>query len=291
MLVKLRENNGSMAVYTSVVLLSMLLILTAVFFTSSAIRKSGLTTIMKVKESYEADNKRASEIYDALTGNIKEEAEYVKSGLILHYDGINNIGNGHDNTATVWKDLSGNGNDGNLSKTPNTSQFYWEDNCITLSGSSNTSGIYIDTPVNLNNLERTIIYTIDANKLSGSIWGDTDSSNFNGLFNYQSFIANRGSGSSGQCKYDYTFNKVGVYNYAITLTNNELKFYENGVLKSTVINSVGLATSNNIRILSAGNSSQHATNLKVYNFLVYNRVLNDEEIQQNYQAIKNENNF
>ena len=58
MLVKLRENNGSMAVYTSVVLLSMLLILTAVFFTSSAIRKSGLTTIMKVKESYEADNKR-----------------------------------------------------------------------------------------------------------------------------------------------------------------------------------------------------------------------------------------
>lgn len=69
MLVKLRENNGSMAVYTSVVLLSMLLILTAVFLTSSALRKSGLTTVMKVKESYEADNKRASEIYDALTGN------------------------------------------------------------------------------------------------------------------------------------------------------------------------------------------------------------------------------
>lgn len=38
---------------------------------------------------------------------------YVHEGLLLHWDGIENTGTGlpHDNAATVWKDLSGNGLD------------------------------------------------------------------------------------------------------------------------------------------------------------------------------------
>ena len=36
---------------------------------------------------------------------------YETDGLIAHYDAINNTGSGHDSTATVWKDISGNGND------------------------------------------------------------------------------------------------------------------------------------------------------------------------------------
>ena len=40
---------------------------------------------------------------------------YVQDGLILHWDGIDNAGRGtHDSTARVWKDLSGSGNDGEL---------------------------------------------------------------------------------------------------------------------------------------------------------------------------------
>lgn len=38
--------------------------------------------------------------------------EYVQNGLQLHYDAINNTGNGHSNTTTTWKDLSGNHRDG-----------------------------------------------------------------------------------------------------------------------------------------------------------------------------------
>ena len=66
---KIREEKGSMAVYVSVVLLSMLFILMAVFFTSNAIRKSQLETVLGIKETYESDNQRASEIYDSITGN------------------------------------------------------------------------------------------------------------------------------------------------------------------------------------------------------------------------------
>ncbi|MDR1592063.1 MAG: IPT/TIG domain-containing protein [Prevotellaceae bacterium] len=39
--------------------------------------------------------------------------EYEQDGLVAHYDGINNTGEGdelHDSSATTWKDLSGNGN-------------------------------------------------------------------------------------------------------------------------------------------------------------------------------------
>lgn len=37
--------------------------------------------------------------------------KYYEDGLILWCDGINNTGDGHDDTVTTWKDLTGNGND------------------------------------------------------------------------------------------------------------------------------------------------------------------------------------
>jgi len=40
---------------------------------------------------------------------------YVQRGLAAQYDGINNVGHdvAHDSSAKIWKDLAGNGNDGN----------------------------------------------------------------------------------------------------------------------------------------------------------------------------------
>ena len=35
----------------------------------------------------------------------------VTDGLVIHYDGANNTGNGQDLKATVWKDVTGNGHD------------------------------------------------------------------------------------------------------------------------------------------------------------------------------------
>lgn len=74
---KIREEKGSMAVYAGVVLLSMLLVLSAVFLTSNAVRKSQIRTVIGVKESYESDNDRADEIYDSLANKEPEQKEYV----------------------------------------------------------------------------------------------------------------------------------------------------------------------------------------------------------------------
>lgn len=221
----------------------------------------------------------------------KQNTSYVTDGLILHYDAINNTGTGHSSTTTTWMDLSGNGNNGTFSTAPTTSTFYWEENCITLSNNSSSLSSYVDTPVNLNGKERTIIYTVDANGLTGSIWGDTDNKNMNGLFNYQGFIANRGTSSNNQARYDFNFNRAGIYTYAVTLSSSQLQFYQNGSLVTTKNNAIGLTTNNNIRLLAARYSSQNARNLKMYNFMIYDRVLSGNEIQNNYEIIKSEYGF
>lgn len=46
-------------------------------------------------------------LYFGLKSNNLNE-EYIKDGLIVWYDGINNTGNGHDNSSTTWKNLASN---------------------------------------------------------------------------------------------------------------------------------------------------------------------------------------
>ena len=62
----LKNNKGSIAVYVLIVLITMLFILVSIFYTSNAVRKSQLTTVVKIKQSYEKDNNRADEIYQYL---------------------------------------------------------------------------------------------------------------------------------------------------------------------------------------------------------------------------------
>lgn len=268
-----KQEKGSIAVFAIATVFSLIFILGGVFAASTATRKNQLRTLLKIKEIYAQEIK-------------VEKKDYIKTGLVLHYDGINNTGNGHNDATTKWADLSGNNNDGTLSTNLQTDTFYWGENNITLSGASSTLGAYINTPINLDGKERTILYTIDANNLTGSIWGDTDASNINGLFNYETFIANRGAGETQQNSYECTFAKSGIYHYAVTLSATELKFYSDGELVSTVNNTVGLKSTNNLRILAAYHASQNATNLKMYNFMVYDRSLTEEEVQQNYQVDK-----
>lgn len=63
---RMKKENGSMTVYVSIVLLSMLIMLSAIFLISTSERKQQLLVVMKVKETYEADNSKAAEIYEYL---------------------------------------------------------------------------------------------------------------------------------------------------------------------------------------------------------------------------------
>lgn len=61
--------------------------------------------------------------------------DYVQDGLIAMFDGIENAGwKTHDANATVWKDLSGNGNDVDVDLT----QASWEDGFLNVTGTTCT---------------------------------------------------------------------------------------------------------------------------------------------------------
>ena len=60
---KLIEENGSMAVYTMITLLSFLIMLTGIYLSSVSVRKIQLKTVMKIKQSYELYNANAEDVY------------------------------------------------------------------------------------------------------------------------------------------------------------------------------------------------------------------------------------
>ena len=94
-------------------------------------------------------------IYD--DGEVVKDSsdEYIKNGLMVAYDGINNTGNGHDDKVTTWKDLSGNGNDGILKGDPT-----WEEDHLKFDGTDdwvdigkmNYDNVTLETVVKSNNI-------------------------------------------------------------------------------------------------------------------------------------------
>lgn len=74
----IKEENGSMAVYVSVVLLTMLILIMAIFLTSGVARKIQTQTSIGVKTTYESDNSKADKIYEELTQKLNEKYIYVE---------------------------------------------------------------------------------------------------------------------------------------------------------------------------------------------------------------------
>lgn len=61
---KLKNEKGVMTIYVAVSVLTFVIILTAVFSISVAIRKQQIKTIIKIKESYEQDLDNKQTVYE-----------------------------------------------------------------------------------------------------------------------------------------------------------------------------------------------------------------------------------
>lgn len=95
---KMLEEKGSMAVYVGIVLFSFVLILYGIYFSSSSVRKSQLTTVLKIKQSYSEDNKNIEEIYQTQLAKLtpaepeQKEFSYAYTGALQTFtapaDGI-----------------------------------------------------------------------------------------------------------------------------------------------------------------------------------------------------------
>ena len=284
---KIKDEKGSMAVYVLIVLLSMLLMLTTVFLTSNSARKSQLKTVMGIKQAYEADNDKAADIYNSITKKSKNKTiSYVTDGLILYYDAVNNTGNGHSNTETTWKDLSGNGNDLALSNFDNTTTSGWSENALNFDGIDDFGAISTLAQTLQGDVTiSTRIYSQNANNYRG-IYGnyqETDYGISGMLAQYQ----------DGLMRIGYNSNIVEINSDLIT--NKELtltiqmgacigtKVYINGNLvgeKHT--DSDSAQPEADFWIGKSFNTTDRYFLGKMNNFMVYNRLLSDAEIKQNY---------
>ena len=60
---KLIEEKASVSIYVFIVLFSFTIMITSIYFSANSVRKTQLSTMMRIKQSYEIDNENIEKIY------------------------------------------------------------------------------------------------------------------------------------------------------------------------------------------------------------------------------------
>ena len=229
--------------------------------------------------------------------NIQDD--YIKGGLILRYDGIQNTRSGNNPNATVWEDLSGNDNDVSLG----LSNSFDNNSCVFTK--STNSGFSIANPLTTQDNEFTIECLAKCNTT------ETSTSEIRNLFNWFWEMRSSMSGNNYiQCIRSYTgeyalsiydgtnnivkqISKIEPYTFyetQVSFSNNQIKVYVNGKLENEATSSTAVRNIiDNNKYIDIGcaktwdNTIQLRLDGNIYFFRVYNRALSDEEIRHNYE--------
>lgn len=215
----------------------------------------------------------------------------IADGLVHYWDAIDNTGNGHDNTATTWKDLVGSCD---LTKGDVTTSS-WESNALTFEPSStgtaqawmNTSGITDSTnmtieivvspnQVGFNSgagmILSAVSYSNNANKRIGIVNSDVSALVFS--------ADSSGGYLTGLTNVNEIHSIVGTYTSSTSSSGCWVNGQEKTTRASHTFNSAitGIALGGFI----AG-TNKYPYKGKVHAIRIYNRVLTAEEIYTNYQ--------
>lgn len=234
----------------------------------------------------QADGTIAYAIY-ANDTNIKS---YVQSGLVLHLDAINNVSFGHNNTSTVWNDLSGLNHDAILLNFNYTASSGWGNNYILFDGVNDYAKSYT-VPA---------LTTTDSYTWTGYVYIYPETAATHILF------GNRYGGS----EYPLQFSKMtkSAFEYYYNGTNYSMPYaapesqwiniaiVKNGANFTYYINGSSVASRAAVPVNMAANpfniggnynqaTASEAENAKMMarNILNYNRALTPAEIQSNHQ--------
>lgn len=235
---------------------------------------------------------------------------YVKDNLLVHYDAIRNTNSGHDYLTTTWEDISENKNNATLKNF--TSVDTWYNNSLNFSGKNynSTNSEHVDFNLNDSSDEFTItLYT-----KQGAI---TDTGVMPRLFSTQSVdkkavfrIYTTNSYKDG-INFITTSNDVyidsyssaadEIYEISVTCSEKNYEVYKNGEkVKSIVLSGSSYDAVSDFECSDVLNSSIFLGNAEtllkaykgeIYNFKIYNKVLTDEQIKQNYEVDKSRYNL
>lgn len=240
--------------------------------------------------------------------------EYVQNNLLVHYDAIRNTNNGHDYLTTTWEDISGNKNNATLKNF--TSVDTWYNNSLNFSGKNynSTNSEHVDFNLNDSSDEFTITLYTKQSKLAENDYASrlfhSQKKDLSSMFRvypkynsgvytiYLEFAIKENEeyvATFIQAYPDnYAIKNDEVYNLTITCSNSDYEIYKNGSLVKS-INISGYNEISNLKcsdVLSSKIILGNAENLlraykgEIYNFKIYNKVLTDEQIKQNYEVDK-----
>lgn len=221
------------------------------------------------------------------TKPFSERLGYQSKDLILHYDAINNAGiKKHDDSMTVWKDLSGNDNDGELIGSK------WESKCLVLNGAGD--GVYLGNKMtdlfkSSNTIELTLMFH-ESNARDIIIGNYSVSNNIN----YEKYSSNdtkiyfkNGSLDSNSDANVLDINEYITLTYRVDKENNKLEIFKNANKVYEVTNNIiGSYNYDWTQVYIGKDSRSDSTCLKgeIASVRIYNNKLNDEAIKKNYQA-------
>ena len=212
-----------------------------------------------------------------------EMGQPVKNGLKVWLDANYNTGTSHSNTATTWKDLSGNGIDGVISGA------VWGSNYLKFDGSNDWVKL---TQMNYSNYTIEIVTMPEALPSSEvDLVANFESGGY-GLVFVNGYAKNLAYVSSAykEAKVPTISTKNTKYSIAGSYDGKTLKVYMNGNLASSLslTGSIGTAGSSTVMAIGANPAGSSVNgnyyNGRVYSVRIYNRALTDAEIQENYKV-------
>ena len=101
------KRNKGITLVALVVTIIVMLILVGVTLNLTLGENGIIKYALKAKELYENSSIEEQGIINQLVDDMMPR-QYIKNGLIIQYDAINNTGNGHSKDTTVLKNLAGN---------------------------------------------------------------------------------------------------------------------------------------------------------------------------------------
>jgi hypothetical protein len=228
-------------------------------------------------------------MFQTQNGNVKINPEnapnIISNGLVLNLDASNTIS--YAGSGTTWTDLSGSGNHGTLINSPtynssNGGYFVFNGSTQYVSftptklptGTSDRSIIaFVSTPTSLGGLQHMIH------------WGTTSASQAFGLALLNSQL-NSHIWNSPPAQVATVFAATNYF-FAVTYTHAHTlhKFWINGFSQGSGISSAINTGTAEARIAQRITGAEDmGANGQIYQVLVYNRALSDDEILQNFNA-------
>lgn len=210
---------------------------------------------------------------------------YTNDGLILLYDGYNKPVN------NIWKDLSGNNNDGVLKGFDSNS---WKGDNLTFDGIDD----YIDLNdklakiFNSSNTIEMVIY-FEPTQIKSVLIGNYPNPNNINIEKGESTLQSKISYNNQTVNYMtannfYELGKITSSSYVFDKINKTFKFYYNSNYKDQVINNEFASNYNfkSVKIGTDNRENKSEVNLKgkLYSVRIYDRALTQEEITKNHSV-------